>query len=120
MMQLVGRPAGSPMELIERLVTFALMSLVGCCLVVVEGITIVAAMALRCIAIVLIVLGVTACLTGVFSADRWVSSDFPRGDVGPVLPRIEVGSISKKRNATLGTADNDDVRIYEKVLKASR
>lgn len=111
MMQVVGRPAGSRMELIERLVTVALMSLVACCLVVVEGITIVAAMALRCIAIVLIVLAVTACLTGVFSMDRWASSDFPRGDVGPVPPRIEVGSISNGRNATLGTAKNEDVRI---------
>lgn len=103
MMQVVGRPAGSIMELIERLVVFALMALVACCLVVVEGITIVTAIAIRCIAVVLIVLGVTACLTGVFSMYSWASSEVPRGDTGAVRPRVEVGPISNGRNATLGT-----------------
>ena len=120
MMQAVGRRAGSLMELTERLVIFALMSLVACCLIVVEGITIVAAMALRCVVVVLIVLGTTVCLTGVFSMHRWASSGLPQRNVGPVLPRIEIDSTPNTRHATLRTADNDDVPIGEKVLKVGR
>ena len=97
MMHLIHRPAGSLLELIERLALFASMSLVACCLIVVEGLTAMVDMTLRCAVIVLIGVGAAVFMAGVISTRPWASPEFPRSGVGPALPRIEVDSAPKHR-----------------------
>ncbi len=114
MMHVIQRPAWSFLELIEKLAMYALLSLVACRLIVVEGLTAMVAMVLRCIAIVLIGLGATALLGRIISMQPWASSGLPRGSVAPSRPGIEVNSSPEKRGATCGIG-GDAVRVAGKV-----
>lgn len=117
MVNVMHRPASSLLELIERLALYSLMSLVACCVIVVDGLTVMVTIMFRCIAVVLIGVGATAFLTGVVSMQPPVSSEYPRGSAGTAPPRIQVESLPSERALTLVSA-NGDARVCENLLKA--
>jgi hypothetical protein len=102
-MHVAGQPAGSFIELGERLVLYTMMSGVACCGIIVDGVTAIATMLLRCAAVALIGLGIAAFLTGAMSFQPWAASQFPREHLGPARPRIEVDSIRNGRQQPEGS-----------------